>query len=132
QGFTVAAGSNGVDLAIQLDDAEVDPVNNHNLDYYFYAPNSTTADARIPFYRLSNLKIENETWGNSTSAHDLAGFGSVDTMNINAYVYAQEGGWYVIAAPKFDTNVKNSDDLNRDGVISTAETVAAYRYNRYH
>lgn len=129
QGFTAVAGGN--DVAIQLDDAEVDPVNNHNLDYYFYAPNSSTADARIPFYRLSNLKIENETL-DTTSSHDLVSFGSVDTMDINAYVYAQEGSWYVIAPPKFDTDVKNGDDLNRDGVISAGESVAAYRYNHYN
>jgi len=131
QGFTVAAGSDGVDMAIQLDDGEVDPDNTRNVNDYFYTPDSTTADARIPFYRLSNLKIQNETL-DTTSSHELVGFGSVNTMNIDAYVYAQEGSWQVIPGTYFDKDVKNSDDLNRDGVISPAETVAAYRYHRYN
>lgn len=131
QGFSAVAGGN--DVAIQLNDAEVDPTNNRNLDYYFYPPNSTTADARIPFYRLSNLKIQNETL-DTTGTHDLASFGSVDTLDIHAYVYAQEGSWFVIAPPYFDTTVKNGDDLNRDGVIPSdgGESVAAYRYSRYN
>src|SRR5690606_21336419 len=96
----------------------------HPLDYYFQNSH------QIPFYRISNLKLEYETLDAGT--HDFSHLGVGSTLEINAYVYAQEGGWQVIPGTYFDTDVQNGQDLNRDGVISQGEQVAAYRYHRYN
>ncbi|MEO6908472.1 MAG: hypothetical protein ABI210_11335, partial [Abditibacteriaceae bacterium] len=120
QGFTIA-NTGGNDIAIQLDNAGVDGTGQTVTNYF--------DPGKIPFYRLSNLKVENETLD---SSHEVDSIAPADTFNINAYVYAQEGGWYVISGTNFDANVKNSDDLNRDGVISQGESAAAYRYHRYN
>jgi len=116
----VTRGATNV-LVLQLNDAEV---GGHPLDYYYQNA------YQIPFYRISNLKLQNETLDNSS--HELTAVGTGATFDINAYVYAQEGGWYVIPGTDFDSAVKNGDDLNRDGVISQGESVAAYRYHHYN
>jgi hypothetical protein len=116
----VTTGATNV-LVLQLDDAEV---GGHPLDYYYQNP------YQIPFYRISNLKLQNETL--DTSSHELTAMGTGTTFDINAYVYAQEGSWFVIPGTDFDSTVKNGDDLNRDGVISPGESVAAYRYHHYN
>jgi hypothetical protein len=53
-------------------------------------------------------------------------------IDVRAFVYAQEGSWIVIPGDFFDPVVKNNSDLDRDGVVSRAEQVAAYRFNRYN
>ena len=108
-------------LVLQLDNMEI---GGHPLDYYF------NNQYQIPFYRFSNLKLQNETL--DPSSHELTQIGTGTTLDINAYVYAQEGSWCVIPGTDFDKDVKNNDDLNRDGVISPGESVAAYRYHRYN
>ncbi|MEO6907050.1 MAG: hypothetical protein ABI210_04090, partial [Abditibacteriaceae bacterium] len=119
------------EIVLQLNDAPV--TGTYTVQGYFTSKTMPTDAAHypMPFYRLSNLKLQNEVFDNS-SAPELKQFGSGITVNINAYVYAQEGGWYVIPGTDFDANVKNGDDLNRDGVISQGESVAAYRYRRYN
>jgi hypothetical protein len=116
---SVIAGSNV--LVLQLNDAQI---GGHSLDYYFQN------DYQIPFYRISNLKLQSEV--TDDSSHELTQLNNGTTLDINAYVYAQEGSWCVIPTTYFDNDVKNNDDLNRDGVISPDESIAAYRYYRYN
>lgn len=111
---------------------------------------STDGDTpRIPYYRLSRLKMEDETFDDTT--HDLTGLKPGHTFNVNAYVYAQEGSWNIIPGIFFDENVKRdwvdlppytsplnhkddgeNLDLNRDGTTSEAEKAAVYRFYRYN
>lgn len=119
------------EIVLQLNDAAVNGT--YTVQSYFTSKTQSTDTAHypIPFYRLSNLKLQNEDFDTS-SAPKLNRVGTGITIDINAYVYAQEGGWYVIPGTDFDANVKNGDDLNRDGVVSQGESVAAYRYRRYN
>jgi hypothetical protein len=122
------AGSN--EIVLQQNDATV---GTNTVQYYFTNKTSPTDTSHypMPFYRLSNLKLQNESFDSSTPPNlDQMDVGT--TFDINAYVYAQEGGWYVIPGSNFDSSVKNNDDLDRDGVISQGESVAAYRYHRYN
>jgi hypothetical protein len=107
-----------------------------------------TGTARIPYYRLSRLKVEDATL--DTGTHDLIGLKPGHTFNVNAYVYAQEGSWNIIPSIFFDENVRrdwvNSPgatassgqdpgenlDLNRDGTTTEAEKAAVYRFYRYN
>ena len=127
-----ADGSN--DIAMSLDNALVDPNRNYTVQDYFTAKTGYDQDldkfASIPYYRLSNLKLQQESVDNST--HELGQLGTAKMFDINAYVYAQEGGWQIIPGTYFDADVKNGEDLNRDGVVSQGEHAAAYRYHRYN
>jgi hypothetical protein len=107
-----------------------------------------TGTARIPYYRLSRLKVEDATFDNTT--HDLTGLRPGHTFNVNAYIYAQQGSWNIIPNTFFDENVRRdwvnfpgatassgqdageNLDLDRDGTITEAEKAAVYRFYRYN
>ena len=64
------------------------------------------------------------------------------TMNINAFVYAQTGSWFVIPGARFDGSqfqdasgnplfgTTGAKDLNRNGTTEPGETDAMLRYAR--
>lgn len=139
--------SDGINtLALRLNmDATVatGPPGSQVVDY-FLAANP------IPYYRLSRLKLENLSL--NTTDNDMDTIGPATTLRINAFVYAQEGSWFVIPGGVFDDKVKtnsagvrfvdyNDDntatpnesvDLNHDGVTSRAEEAAILRFRRYN
>jgi len=132
-----AAGSNT--LAFRFDP---------RAEPYFNANNN----ARIPYYRLSRLKTEIATFDNAD--RQLSALAPSHTINVNAFVYAQEGSWFVIPGDYFEdvrrdwvnapgptsgpgaaTAAKQTGenlDLNRDGITTETERVAVYRYSRYN
>src|SRR5690606_8134431 len=98
------------------------------------------------------LKLENANQLNSTT-HEFETLAPGYTFDVRAYIYAQEGSWLVIPSGYYDEHIHTdgsgpfldlpdasgdyngirdgvgeSADLNRDGVVSRAEEVAAYRY----
>jgi hypothetical protein len=133
---------------------------------------ATGSNARLPYYRLSKMKIEydEDLNGNGVfdAGEDLNGNTAFDsalnsnhvlqtvapgyTIDVNAFVYAQEGSWFVIPGVYFDEHVKpgyvdllsssgtyngtqdpgENLDLDRDGSISRAEKAAVYRFYRYN
>jgi hypothetical protein len=133
---------------------------NPAVENYFDATSPPTPLPRMPFYRLSRLKLEDASFQLNSGSDDLSGLSPAYTFSINAYVYAQEGSWYVIPGDYYDassrvgtsdayTDVrldhvnlphnsslsKDSDenlDLDRDGVESNTEKAAVYRYHRYN
>lgn len=138
------AGSN--EIVLQQNNATVNssatPAT--TVQSYFTSKTSPTdaINAPMPFYRLSSLKLQNETF-DSSSPPNLNSVSAGTTFDINAYVYAQDGGWYIIPGTNFDqsqypysatdtNNIVNNEDLNRDGVISQGESAAAYQYHRYN
>nr|AUN36562.1 hypothetical protein [uncultured bacterium] len=117
---------------------------------FFDATAPPTTLPRVPYYRLSRLKLENPGQLNATTRE----FETLDPgykLDIRAYVYAQEGSWQVLPGGYFDDTIKTdgtgayqeldavagrgageSADLNGDGVVSRGEQVAAYRFARYN
>jgi hypothetical protein len=110
-------------LTLRLNDAVVEGAT--RVEDYFN--NLTTL--QVPTYFLSRIKLENATL-NTEHAFEAVQPGHV--IDVRAFVYAQEGSWIVIPGDFFDPVVKNNSDLDRDGVVSRAEQVAAYRFNRYN
>jgi hypothetical protein len=84
---------------------------------------------RMPYYRLGALKLEDVQTDPMTQA--FAGIRPVN-VNINAYVYAQTGSWFVIPAPLFDTTAKNNQDADRNGQVDGSDAVNSYRFARYN
>lgn len=66
-------------------------------------PNGTT---HMPFYRVSRLKLENSTfqYDNTTKETNLKSLNPAYIFDINAYIYAQQGSWYVIPGDYFDAS----------------------------
>jgi len=98
--------------------------------------NVGTATAPLPQYRLGHMKMEriDPTNGNVTPGY---------TMNINAFVYAQTGSWFVIPNVLFNPKDFTSDaagnntifnntvpDLNRNGQAGIGKRDAQLRYAR--
>ena len=54
------------------------------------------------------------------------------TVSVRAYVYAQEGSWFILAGDNFDDAVRAATDLDRDAILSRREEAAAHRYHRYN
>ncbi len=96
---------------------------------------TATATNKMPFYRLGALKLENLVPDPAPGLNGEVKFSGVQpvNMNINAFVYAQYGSWFVIPAPLFDDTAKNSQDANRDGQTNDgSDPVNAYRFARYN
>jgi hypothetical protein len=104
-------------------------------------------DAKIPFYRLSRVKLENSNQLNGTNEFET--ITPATTFDISAYVYAQEGSWLIIPGSYYDQNVRRTHvnlphnaaatqdadenlDLNRDGSVSRGEQAAVFRFYRYN
>ena len=91
--------------------------------------------ASFPKYRMGHLKMERL---DSTSQNVTPGY----TMNINAFVYAQSGSWFVIPSGRFDKtqfqdgsgnsifDAGTTPDLNRNGTTDVGEAEALLRYGR--
>ncbi|BCM93420.1 hypothetical protein IAD21_05311 [Abditibacteriota bacterium] len=91
--------------------------------------------APLPQYRMGHLKMEKM---DAATKDATPGY----TMNINAFVYAQTGSWFVIPNVRFDkTQFQDSSgnsifdtvgakDLNRNGVDDAGEAEALLRYAR--
>ncbi len=152
---TPAVDGNNV-LALRLNDTAVGTggANQGTVSDYFDATN-----APIPYYRLNGLKMEGLSNGIAgvTDTYD-ATTGEFQhlfpgqTMDIRAFAYAQNGSWLVVPGGYFDASIttdptdpanplpvrtlvsgsKVGVDLNRDGVISREEKLAAYRMRRYN
>lgn len=109
---------------------------NKTVEDYFKAPTTTRVLSDIPYYRLSRWKLENATF--DAASHELDSLSPYATnsdgatISVRAYVYAQEGSWLIIPGDFFDSAVNGAADLDRDGVISRREEVAAHRYHRYN
>jgi hypothetical protein len=111
---------------------------------------ATGSDATIPYYRLSRVKLENTDQLNASNEFETLDPGH--TIDVQAYVYAQQGSWFVIPLlfddfgtdndvrldhvnlpPNSGTLQTNENlDLNRDGVVSRGEQAAVYRFHRYN
>jgi hypothetical protein len=120
--------------------------------------NATANDerARVPYYRLSRAKLENIT---VNAAGDVTELKPGYTLNIEAFVYAQEGSWIVLPGATFDASEPGQSprkdvrrthvnlpitgstagqdagedlDLDRDGAVTQAESAAVYRFRRYN
>lgn len=80
----------------------------------------------LPNYALRRVKLENLNQYNGANFETLEpGY----TLEINAYVYAQEGSWLVIPGVYFDERVKTTStgvsfiDLNNNGFIEAGEYI---------
>ncbi len=96
----------------------------------FFA-NSPLALNRMPYYALSRLKLENLDQL-STATHEFERLEPGHTINVDAFVYAQTGSWFVIPSGYFSDSARNGQDLDRNGTISRAEQIAGYRFHRYN
>jgi len=94
---------------------------------YFDGTSYSSQGGRIPYYNLSRIKLEN---AGLNSAHQLESLTPSQTLDVHAFVYAQEGSWIVIPNDWYDAAVRNGADLDRDGTVSRSEQIAAYRYHR--
>jgi hypothetical protein len=130
---------------------------NQDAEKYFDGtppPPPPSPNPHIPYYRLSRLKLENP--GQLNPQYEFQNLDAGYTLDIRAYVYAQEGSWNILPGGYFDEHVKTdssgafvdlpdsagnyngtrdlgeSADLNGDGRVSRAEQVAVYRYLRYN
>jgi hypothetical protein len=112
-------------FALRLNDQQMDANPYHLVSTYFNA----TDDNDIPFYRLSRVKLENVTLG---ATREMEALQPAQTIDVHAYVYAQEGSWIVIPGDFYDASTRNNADLDRNGFISRSESAAAYRYARYN
>jgi hypothetical protein len=112
-----------------------------------------------PEYRLQGLKLENVALVSNTSTVNT--IGPARTFTVNAFVYAQTGSWFVIPGGLFDERLKfdaatsitfldldgdnapdagefiidggiGYPDLNRNGVVDSAERYSMERYSRYN
>ena len=143
--FTGATSSK---VAFLLNDKQVTPAAGDTVSNRF-----TATTAPIPYYRLSRLKLENPI-NPLNAAYNFTNLTQGATIQVNAFVYAQEGSWLVVPGGDFDATVKTSAtnqpyvdfdnsntvdageaeaaDLNRDGTISRDEQTAVYRFRRYN
>ena len=128
----VASGAHS--LVLRLNNNVVN--DKKTVEDYFKAPTTTKVLSDIPYYRLSRWKLENATFDAASHELDSLAPYAIDadgaTIAVRAYVYAQEGSWLVIPGDFFDNDTRGAADLDRDGVISRREEVAAYRYHRYN
>jgi hypothetical protein len=121
---TFAGATGGTNsLTLRLNDAVVEGAT--RVEDYF---NNLTS-LQVPTYFLSRIKLENATLN---ADHQFETLRPGHVIDVRAFVYAQEGSWIVIPGDFFDPAVKNNSDLDRDGVLSRAEQVAAYRFNRFN
>lgn len=121
---TFAGATGGTNsLTLRLNDAVVEGAT--RVEDYFN--NLTTL--QVPTYFLSRIKLENAALN---AEHQFETLQPGHVIDVRAFVYAQEGSWIVIPGDFFDPAVKNNSDLDRDGAVSRAEQVAAYRYNRFN
>ena len=145
--FTATASSN---VAFLLNDKQVSTAGDKVSDRF------TAGAAAIPYYRLSRLKLENPSDPLDTTAKTYTNLTPGATIQVNAFVYAQEGSWLVVPGGNFDSTVKSTTagvpyvdfnsngaldpgtgeeeaaDLNRDGTVSRDEQTAVYRFRRYN
>jgi hypothetical protein len=121
---TFAGATGGTNsLTLRLNDAVVEGAT--RVEDYFN--NLTTL--QVPTYFLSRIKLENAALN---TEHQFETLQPGHVIDVRAFVYAQEGSWIVIPGDFFDPTVKNNSDLDRDGTLTRAEQVAAYRFNRYN
>jgi hypothetical protein len=91
---------------------------------------SETGNRRLPYYALGRVKLENLDQYNTTNAFETLDAGY--TMDINAYVYAQEGGWFIIPGVYFDERLKTSPsgisfvDLNNNFATTPEPEIGEY------
>jgi len=117
-------------FALRFNNRLVDGTN--NVERYFDA---TGSSATMPYYRLARMKFENLNQFNAARVFEtLAPALSID---VNAYVYAQQGSWLIIPGDYFDAAIGNSNtaaanDLDRNGVWTRGEKIAGYRFHRYN
>ena len=131
QGFTLdnrvldgaRVGSNS--FALRFNNRVVDGV--YRVTDYFDGTSYSGNGGRIPYYNLSRLKLENLGLNAQRQTETLA---PAVTWDVRALVFAQEGSWIVIPSDWFDPNVRNGQDLDRDGTVSRNEQIAAYRFRR--
>jgi hypothetical protein len=103
----------------------------------------------IPRYGFNRIKLENLSQYNINNAFENLDAGY--TLDINAYVYAQEGSWFILPGVQFNERMRTDSsggyqdldgdnargpgenlDLNRDGLIQREEQAAVQRFLRYN
>ncbi|HEX8234526.1 MAG TPA: hypothetical protein VF600_01075 [Abditibacteriaceae bacterium] len=90
---------------------------------------SGVSDPFLPRYHLSRLKLEDV---GQNANHEFESLQPSQTLDVRAFVYAQEGSWIVLPGDYFDASVRNGVDVDRNGIITRAEQVAGYRFRRYN
>ena len=117
------AAQNGVNnVSLRFNNRRVDGV--YAVENYF---NATTGNGQMPFYNLARLKLENLTFN---SSHEIESLAPSATIEVRAFVYAQEGSWWVLPSDLFDATARNNTDQNRDDFISRSEQIAGLRFAR--
>ncbi len=105
--------------------------------------------AKIPYYRLSRLKLDTPDAPSPAfdASGQLAKIAPGATIEVQAFVYAQQGSWMIIPGDFYDralqtdasgsfitrpNGTRASMDLNRDGVVTRDERSSVYRLRRYN
>jgi hypothetical protein len=92
------------------------------------------APTTFPAYRLMGAKLENVALNadTTTGVVTTAAINPAYIFNVNAYVYAQTGSWFVIPGPMFDDRLKSIAigtatttflDLNNDNTPNAGESL---------
>lgn len=66
-----------------------------------------SGDASLPAYRVARLKLENENQSNAAPNFQFETLKPGYTLDVRAFVYAQEGSWIVIPGAFFDDSVRS-------------------------
>ncbi len=100
------------------------------LASYFSGSENPPAYRSLPAYRVSRLKLENPDQLNSGAQWEKLSPGR--TLDVNAFVYAQEGSWIVLSGGDFDAGIKGVPgvrgaylDANSNGAADAGEYLDA-------
>lgn len=97
---------------------------------------SPSGGANYPTYRLFSTKLENVALTQAAGITSVAEINPAYTFDVNAYVYAQTGSWFVIPTPLFDERLRGVDkvgategksylDLNNNNTADAGEYLDA-------
>ena len=89
------SGSNS--FALRFNNKIVDGV--FRVADYFDSTSNSGNGGRIPYYNLSRLKLENLGFN---AQHQIELLAPAQTLDVRAFVYAQEGSWIVIPGDFYD------------------------------
>ncbi len=86
----------------------------------------TGATAKLPDYRLMDMKLENVTQTVTAGVSAITGITPGHAFDVNAYVYAQTGSWFVIPGPVYDDRLRGDEtqsylDIDNDNTADPGE-----------
>ncbi len=96
----------------------------------YFSGSETPPYNTLPAYRVSRLKLENTDQLNADQQWETLSPGR--TLDVNAFVYAQEGSWIVLSGGDFDAGIKGVAgvrgtylDINNNDAIDAGEYLDA-------